>query len=297
MDLDLKTEIKRILQENAARPLKIFGQNFLINQKMIEKMTEGVSKKDVVLEIGPGLGVLTKELSKKAKMVIAVEKDRKMVELLGKTIAPEYPNVKIVNDDILKFQISPASAGSRRGGTTYKIVANLPFYLTSPVIRMFLEAENPPTDMTLIIQKEVAQRICAKPPKMSILANSVQFYAEPKIICYISKDNFWPEPKVDCAIIKISNIERKQVPTAGEKKSKTLNDMFFRVVKAGFSHPRKQLINNLRQLSISREEIEKWLLINEIKPTQRAETLTVKDWITLSKSLPHRISVNQLNSK
>jgi len=152
----------------------------------------------------------------------------------------------------------------------------LPFYLTAPVIRKFLEAENPPKEMIFMVQKEVGQRICAKPPKMSILAVSVQIYAKPEIVSYISKNSFWPQPKVDSVIIKILNV-----------KSQVLNrELFFRVVKAGFSHPRKQLVNNLStELEMGKEKVKNWLLENEIEPQQRAETLEVKDWINLTKTI------------
>jgi len=130
--------------------------------------------------------------------------------------------------------------------------------------------------MIFMVQKEVGQRICAKPPKMSILAVSVQIYAKPEIVSYISKNSFWPQPKVDSVIIKILNV-----------KSQVLNrELFFRVVKAGFSHPRKQLVNNLStELEMGKEKVKNWLLENEIEPQQRAETLEVKDWINLTKTI------------
>ena len=131
--------------------------------------------------------------------------------------------------------------------------------------------------MVLMVEKEVAQRICARPPEMSILAVSVQFYAKPEIIAFVSKKSFWPQPQVDSAIIKISNIKTEV--------SNLKNDLFFKVVKAGFSHPRKQLLNNLSGgLRLDREKIKDWLLENNIQPNQRAETLSVEDWIKLTKS-------------
>ena len=156
-------------------------------------------------------------------------------------------------------------------------MANLPFYITAPVIRKFLESKNPPKEMVLIIQKEVAQRICAKPPKMSILAVSVQFHANVKIISYISKKSFRPSPKVDSAIIKI---------TPYQKYKKVNSKQFFKIVKAGFSHPRKQLTNNLANgLKLNKQKINNLLLKNGIKPKQRAETLFVNDWINLFNSI------------
>lgn len=178
-------------------------------------------------------------------------------------------------------------------------MANLPFYLTAPVIRKFLESENRPKEMVLVVQKEVGQRICAKPPEMSILAVSVQFYvhplksneagakqfngAGPEIIAFISKKSFYPPPRTDGAILKISAFNQRE--------KSAFNQWFFKIVKAGFSHPRKQLINNLSGgLKMDRANVKSWLLKNNIRPEQRAETLAVEDWINLAKSL--RIGVN-----
>ncbi len=251
------------------KPIKHFGQNFLINKRAISNVINGAKllKTDIVLEIGPGKGALTKELVKRVKKVIAVEKDERLVKFLEQEFK-NYENIKIIHGDILKNH----ELGIKNH--EYKIVANLPFYITAPVIRKFLEIENPPKEMTLIVQKEVAQRICAKPPRMSILAVSVQFYAEAKVLSYISKRSFKPVPKVDSAIIQIT-----------PKKKHDINpDKFFKIVKAGFSQPRKQLINNLsKKLDIDKKELGSLLLSKRIKPTQRAETLSVENWLNLTK--------------
>ena len=266
MNLTSKKVIKNLLKKYGARPLKGLGQNFLIDEAVIKKIIKEarLQAKDIVLEIGPGIGTLTQEIAKKARLVTAIEKDLKMVEILKETIK-NLKNVKIIQGDILKINLKP-----------YKVVANLPFYLTAPAIRKFLETKFPPELMFLVVQKEVAQRICARPPKMNILAVSVQFYAKPEIISYISKKSFWPKPKVDGAILRITQIHTDK---------KTDSHKFFRIVKAGFSQPRKQLVNNLtKKLELEKEEIKSWLLKNNIQPTQRAETLTIKDWINLTKS-------------
>ena len=255
------------------RPIKHLGQNFLIDKSVVSKLIKGAKllKTDTVLEIGPGTGVLTQETARKVKKVIAVEKDPRMCKLLKERLR-DFDNIKIINADILKTNIT----GYGLPVTGYKIVANLPFYITAPVIRKFLETKDPPQEMVLIIQKEVAQRICAKPPKMSILAVSVQFYAKVKILSYVSKKSFYPQPKVDSAIIQIKP----------EKKYKVDIDKFFKIVKAGFSQPRKQLINNLsKQLKINKKELSSLLLDKGIKPTQRAETLSIKDWLNLSNNI------------
>ena len=250
----------------------------MIDKRVIKKIIKGaqLQAKDIVLEIGPGIGTLTQEIAEKTKLVIAIEKDPKMVRILEEILKMEkYRNVKIIQDDILKINLKSYNLNLK----SYRVVANLPFYLTAPLIRKFLETEFPPELMVLVVQKEVAQRICARPPKMNILAVSVQFYAKAEIISYISKKSFWPQPKVDSAIIKIIPTKRGKVIRGSGKV-----DLFFRIVKAGFSQPRKQLANNLsKKLELNKEEIKSWLLKNNIQPNRRAETLTIKDWLNLTK--------------
>ncbi|MEK7664115.1 MAG: 16S rRNA (adenine(1518)-N(6)/adenine(1519)-N(6))-dimethyltransferase RsmA [Patescibacteria group bacterium] len=275
MNLLSPKTIKEVLLEHNVRPSKIMGQNFLINQKVLEKTIENaeLSKNDTVLEVGPGIGTLTKELAKKVRKVVAIEKDKKMVEILNETLK-DYKNVEIIQGDVLKFDPKRYTLNS----IPYKVVANIPYYLTSPLIRKFLEEKSPPTDIVLMVQKEVAQRICAKPPNMSLLAVSVQIYANPKIISYVKKECFWPSPKVDSAIIKIT-------PFQQINKGLTPVNLFFRIVKAGFSHPRKQLANNLSKiLKKDRRVVELWLSQNNIEPEQRAETLIISDWKNLSRT-------------
>ncbi len=242
--------IKELLEKHGTSPLKRLGQNFLVNKGVAEKVSKAADLKpdDIVLEIGPGIGVLTQELAKKAQKIIAVEKDPKMTEILKETLSG-FKNVQIINKDILKFPVNSEQRTANNKelfivrcslSANYKVVANLPFYITAPTIRKFLETEYPPKEMVLMVQKEVAQRICARPPKMTILAVSVQFYAKPEIISYISKKSFWPQPKVDGAILKISAFNQRRKPA--------FNQRFFRIVKAGFSHPRKQLANNLANI-------------------------------------------------
>ena len=225
---------------------------------------------DTILEVGPGIGVLTQALAERGERVVAIEKDETMIEILKETVK-DFKNIEVINADILK--IDPADYKLANG--KYKIVANIPYYLTSPLIRKFLEEKNRPTEIILMLQKEVAQRICSTPPDMSLLSVSVQFYAEPKIISYVSKNCFWPAPKIDSAIIKIVPENKYSVPT----------DLFFKVVKAGFSQPRKQLAGNLsKTLEIEKKKTAEWLLKNGIEPKQRAETLSVSNWVTLSEN-------------
>ena len=276
MNLTSLAITKELLKKHGLKPLRRFGQNFLIDGELPQKLVAAgqITAQDTVLEIGPGVGAITRVLAQKAKRVVAVEKDRNMVEILEETLK-EFKNVEIICDDIRRSDL-PLNFGGGPTSQKYKVVGNLPFYLTAPVIRKFLETlEARPQSLTLVVQKEVAQRICAKPPRMSILANSVQFYATPKMVSIIPKGSFFPQPKVDAALIKIT----PRPAPAGDSK------MFFEVVKAGFSHPRKQLLNNLAQgLKKTREDIAAWLQKNKISPQQRAETLNVSDWINLTKS-------------
>jgi 16S rRNA (adenine1518-N6/adenine1519-N6)-dimethyltransferase len=282
MNLASKSVVKYLLKKYQVRPSKRLGQNFLIDNSVIRKVIRAANlqKDDVVLEIGPGIGNLTYKLAEKVKRVIAVEKDPKMCGVLWE-ILKELKNITIIRGDILKISLSRYKIQDTR----YKVVANLPFYITAPVIRKFLESPYPPKEMILVVQKEVAQRICAKPPRLSLLAVSVQFYAKPQIIFHISKRSFSPQPEVDATIIKITPINSfRELVDA---------DAFFRIVKAGFSQPRKQLVNNLSKglapsspngLKLDKEQVRAWLLRGGIQYSQRAEALTIGNWVELTKS-------------
>jgi len=270
MDLLSQKAIKKLLAEHQIFPSKKLGQNFLINKATFQKIIKAADLRpeDIILEIGPGIGNLTQELAKKVKKVIAVEKDQKMIKILTETTR-NFKNIKIVQADILKIKRAQLPRAN------YKIVANLPYYIVSPVIRKFLETPRSPKEMILMVQKEVAQRIVARPPDMNLLAVSVQFYAVPKIISFVPRSSFWPSPKVDGAIIRM--IPKKPL-------SRFNADLFFKIVKAGFSQPRKQILNNLSKvLKLDKEKAAAWLLKTNIQPSQRAETLKLEDWILLVK--------------
>lgn len=283
MFLTSRKFVKKLLAEHGIKPSKRLGQHFLVDRGVLRDIIAAaeLTKDDMALEIGPGIGTLTTELAKRAQKVIAVEKDKKMVEILEETLNG-YDNIKCVQADILKKDVLKDIfflEGAYKG--TYKVVANLPYYIVAPVTRLFLEMERSPQVMTLMVQKEVAQRICAKPPRMNLLAVSVQFYAEPKIVRYVRKASFWPQPKVDSAIIKI--IPRQ--PISRQTYSDTmLRERFFKIVKAGFSQPRKQLLNNLSgKLKVDKRRAKTLLLKSNINPHQRAENLSVGDWVCLSR--------------
>jgi len=275
MDLLSPTTIKELLLAHDAKPKKTMGQNFLIDKKTLSKImgAADIQPTDTVIEVGPGIGTLTQALAQKAAKVIAIEKDKKMLEILHETLA-DYKNVEVIHADVLKYPISIPQ---------YKLIANLPYYITSPAIRKFLETPYPPQRMVLMVQKEVAQRICAVPPHTNLLAVSVQFYAQPRIISYVSKNCFWPAPSVDSAILEISPMEHRSPEVDGEK--------FFSVVKAGFSHPRKQLVNNLATfkspdgVTLEKYAASQWLARCGVNSNRRAETLTISEWISLASLL------------
>ena len=300
MELTSPKIIKEILLKYETRASKGLGQNFLIDKNVLKKFIDSADIKpnDIILEVGPGIGTLTQELARWAGKVIAIEKDKKMCEILGETLK-DFKNIKVINDDILKIvnwnfienckePYGESACGRQMKIENYKVVANIPYYITSPMIRKFLEAEKKPDFMVLMLQKEVAQRICSKPPDMSLLSVSVQFYAEPKIISYVSKNCFWPSPKVDSAIIKITP---HRDPFSDSAIRERVSDNFFKIVKAGFSQPRKQLVNNLAGLKflngvkLDKYKTAGWLLRNSIAPNQRAETLNVADWLRLVEGL------------
>jgi len=261
--------IKKKLKKYKIFPSKRLGQNFLIDGNILRKIVETaeIENEDKILEIGAGIGNLTKELAKRAKKVIAVEKDKRMIEILREELK-DFKNVEIIEGDIrdLLKEISEKLKD-------YKIVANIPYYLTSNLLRRIFDLERKPKLIVLMVQKEVAQRICQK-DKMNLLAISVQFFAEPKIVHYVSKNCFFPKPKVDSAIIKILPKE----PPLKEK------DLFFKIVKAGFLHPRKKISKNLEKgLKLKKEEVKSLLKNCGIDEEKRAENLSLKEWINLTK--------------
>lgn len=259
-DLFKPSKIKELLEIIEAKPLKSLGQNFIVQESLVDKIIESadIKESDHIIEIGPGLGVLTEKILQKTKNFTAYEKDKKYAQYLQK----KYPN--IIHQDILKVKDFPKD---------FKIVANIPFNITGAIIKKFLEIKNPPK-MYLLMQKEVAQRIIRKEPDMTILSASVWLFAEPKILFYISKDNFWPQPRVDTCVLEIipkRSFDKKFIKT------------FFIILKNGFSSPRKQIQNNLSSLK-SREEVLEWLIKNNIDPKQRPETLSINNWISLAKT-------------
>lgn len=270
-------QIRQALREEDLKVLKSLGQNFLIDEKALSDIVAAaeLSEDDTAVEVGPGMGVLTFALADGCRKVVAIEKDRKMSRYLRGEIAKRYRNkgnIEIVNDDILKVNLPEFLAA--RGITRYKIVANIPYYITSPIIRLFLETPQPPSEMVLLVQKEVAERICAPKGDMSILALSVLLYGEPEIARLVGKDSFYPAPKVDSAVLRIRDIG-KRYPEEDYKE-------IFRLIKIGFSAKRKKLVNNLASgLKLPKEEVTSKLSSAGISPDVRAEDLGVEEWVRL----------------
>ncbi len=275
--------VRQLLREHSLRPRKGLGQHFLVSEAHLRRIVEaaGLTSDDVVLEIGPGLGTLTALLAAQAGHVVAVELDAQLIPILQHTLA-DWPNVTIVHGDIL--QLRPSDLVSRseslgpqpqtRNSTpeTYKVVANLPYYITSAVLRHLLEAESPPHLMVLTMQREVGERICAAPPHMSLLAVSVQFYAKPELVHRIPAGAFYPRPKVDSAVVRLRR--RPQPAVAVDDVER-----FFRIVRAGFGQRRKQLRNSLAHgLGQPSAEVAASLERAGIEPRRRAQTLTLAEW-------------------
>ena len=275
------------------KPKKSLGQNFLKDQEILKKIIGVANLKtdDLVIEIGPGQGALTSEILKRTKKLIMIEKDQDFAQEIARNSQFSIFNFQsISNDQIYKFtnqqgiisgdilKINLLKLIEKNNFLNYKIIANIPYYITSPIIQLFLETKYPPREMILMVQKEVAERICEKPGNMSILAVSVQYYAKPELLFYVPKTAFWPVPEVDSAVIKISNI-KSQI-------SKTNSKNFFRIVKAGFCAKRKTMLNNLSSsFHLDKKTTGEKIKKAGINPEMRAQELSVEDWKKLTKFL------------
>ncbi|MBT3689796.1 ribosomal RNA small subunit methyltransferase A [bacterium] len=272
--MSLLDELDYLLKVNHVRPNKLKGQNFCIDQNVLDRMVEvaQLEKDDLVLEAGPGFGFLTLELLKKVKRVVAVELDTNLIKPLNE-FAKLHNNLEIINKDILKLDLNDLKS------TDYKIVANLPYSITSRFFKIFLNLELKPTTITVLIQKEVAERIVAKPGSMSLLAISIQLYGDPTIEEIVQKDSFYPVPKIDSAILHIKNIRKYEFEDIVSEK------VFWQVVKSGFSAKRKQLHNNIKNsLHVSDELTSKIFNKSCLSKKIRAQDLKIGDWLKLAKS-------------
>jgi 16S rRNA (adenine1518-N6/adenine1519-N6)-dimethyltransferase len=275
----LLAQTKKLLRRSGLRVRKGLGQHFLVDSDALEAVVAAadLTPEDTVIEVGPGLGILTRELAEKAGWVIAIELDDRLADALAQSLAG-FDNVIIINRDILgvdpAWLLRDGSADIPQDLTSYKVVANLPYYITSPVIRHFLEASVKPEVMVLMVQKEVAETIAARPGRCSLLSISVQFYGRPDILAYVPASSFYPEPEVDSAVLRIDVYPRPIVDVDTE--------VFFRLVRAGFAASRKQFLNSLTQgLDLPKETVRPLLESAGIDPQRRAETLTLQEWAQL----------------
>lgn len=335
MQLNDINNIKLVLKQERIWPNKRLGQNFLIDQKALKSIVASAQIKadDMIVEIGPGVGTLTQELSKRANLVLAIEKDRKLTEWLRRYFKSQSDKVKIVCDDILQYDIAKInsnnpSASLRAGKTqifsetqnlklktnrchpeqcegscididsspsvqddnsyglglkaysSYKVVSNLPYNITSPVIRKFIDSDNPPSVMVLMVQKEVAKRICAKPGtrQRGLLTVIVEYFGKAEIIEIVPRTSFYPVPDVDSAIIRIKE--------QGVRTKKINYKSFLNTIKIGFSQKRRQIHHALKAgLHLSKDKVLEILNKAKIDPTKRAEELDLDSWVRLKEQI------------
>jgi len=267
---------RQLLRQFDFKPKKRLGQHFLVDEAVLERILSAaeLSPGDIVIEIGPGLGILTEALAKQGVRVIGVELDAKLVTLLRKRLAG-FPDVKIVHADILKvaprqlLQDNLPACDLVRG---YKVIANLPYYITSPVLSHFLEAQPRPSKMVVMVQKEVGEAIAAAPGKMRLLSVRAQFYSKPAIVSYVPAASFYPAPKVDSVILRLDVYSQPPIEVSDVAG-------FFDIVMHGFSAPRKQIRNSLaHSLEMPPGQVASLLEKAGIEPKRRAETLSLEEW-------------------
>lgn len=262
-----------ILKTFNLRADKKLGQNFLVDEQIVNKIITAaeLNADDTVLEVGPGIGTLTQALAKTGAQVVAVELDRRLLPVLAKTLAG-YDNVRVINEDILKIDIMKAVEKEN-----FKVVANLPYYITTPIIFNLLEQKLPMERLVAMVQKEVAERMVAKPggKEYGALSVAIQYYTEPEIAFLVPPGSFVPPPSVDSAVIVCRRRQEPPVQVVDEK-------LFFRVVKAAFSVRRKMLSNALKNMGIDSEQTTAWLALADIDGKRRGETLSLEEFAALT---------------
>lgn len=259
---------------------KKFGQNFLIDTHVLDKIIEAshITKEDMVLEIGPGIGTMTQYLCEKAREVVAVEIDKKLIPILEDTLS-EYDNITIINEDILKVDIKQLAI-EKNNGKPIKVVANLPYYITTPIIMGLFESGVPIDNITVMVQKEVADRMQVGPgtKDYGALSLAVQYYAKPSIVANVPANCFMPRPNVDSAVIRLTRHERPTVDVEDEK-------LMFRLIRASFNQRRKTLVNGLNnspEISLSKELIAEAIIELGVSDKIRGEALTLEQFAKLS---------------
>ena len=265
---------------------KRFGQNFLVDTHVLEKIIQaaGLTKEDLVLEIGPGIGTMTQYLAENAGRVMAVEIDSNLIPILKETLK-DYDNVTVINEDILKVDVA-ALAEQYNGGRPIKVVANLPYYITTPIIMGLFESQVPIDNITVMVQKEVADRMQAGPgtKNYGALSLAVQYYAEPYIVANVPPNCFIPRPSVGSAVIRLTRHGKKPVEVKDEK-------LMFALIRASFNQRRKTLqnsLNNSAELSFSKEEIGEAIEKMGLSPSVRGEALTLEQFAKLADALGER---------
>ena len=266
---------QHILNRFKLRADKKLGQNFLIDENVVHQIVAAVelSEADTVLEVGPGIGTLTQGLAESKARVVAVELDTRLLPVLATTLNG-YDNVRVVHGDILKVNIM-----EEVGAPSFKVCANLPYYITTPIIFALLEKRLPMERLVAMVQKEVAERMAAQPggKEYGALSVAIQYYTEPKIAFIVPPTSFIPAPAVDSAVIVCKRREKPPVEVCDE-------GLFFRVVKAAFSLRRKMLSNSLKNMGIKSEQVAKWLELAGVDGKRRAETLSLEDFAKLTNS-------------
>lgn len=272
-----------VLQKYHFNFQKKFGQNFLIDTGVLDRIIQAaeITKEDCVLEIGPGIGTMTQYLAESAREVVAVEIDNNLIPILADTLSG-YPNVTIINDDILKMDINRI-VQERNGGRPIKVVANLPYYITTPIIMGLFENRVPLKSITIMVQKEVAERMQVGPgtKDYGALSLAVQYYAEPKLVANVPPNCFIPRPGVGSAVIRLTRHETPPVQVQDEK-------MLFAIIRASFNQRRKTLVNglgNAAQLKVSKEQVAAALEQMGLPATIRGEALTLRQFAELSERL------------
>ena len=277
------TETKAVLDMFGFSFAKKYGQNFLIDGNIVSNIVKnaGITKEDTVLEIGPGIGTMTQVLCEQAKNVIAVEIDKRLIDVLTFTLR-DYDNVTVINSDILKCNIEELCKQYSSNGRL-KVVANLPYYITTPIIMGLLESHVPLANITVMVQKEVAERMQAEPgtKEYGALSLAVQYYAKPYLAANVPPNCFMPRPNVGSAVIRLDCLNRVPIEVSDEK-------LMFRLIRASFNQRRKTLQNGLAnspELSFSKEEIKSALEAMELSPTIRGEKLSLAQFAALADEL------------
>ncbi len=269
--------VREILSRHGFTFSKALGQNFLINPSVCPRMAEAAITDDNtgILEIGPGIGVLTNELCLRAKKVVAVELDKRLIPVLGETLG-EYDNLKIINADVMALDLNKLIE-EEFGGMRVAVCANLPYYITSPILMKLLEERLPIDSITVMVQKEAALRLCAEEGARdsSAITLAVRYYASPELLFHVSAGSFMPAPKVDSAVIQLT-LRKPEYPPKDEK-------LMFRVIKAAFSQRRKTISNSIASgMSLDKSELRDILEEAGVQPTARAEKLTLRDYARIA---------------